>query len=142
MPSDIGIVKEITVGFGEYLDGLGVGVWSSGSIPTDQTAIVLGPIPQEFDNAIGLQPGIVSSERQVGVGVLRMQVYTRAPSPAALLDLRGAVKEAVDGKRYVNAGGHVLPLVWYSSGVDLSEDHGRSFEASDNYYMHYSQPER
>lgn len=141
--TDIGIYKEITIGVGQYLDSADVGTWIEvGTFAPDEVPITLGPIPSEFPRAIGLTPYPVSSDRQLGIGVLGIQIYVRATSVGELLDLRGAIREALDGMRNVTAGGHELPLVWWSSGADLSEDHGRTFESSDNYYLHYSQAER
>lgn len=141
--SDAAIYSEITIGLGQYLDGAGVGVWLDvGAFDPSDVPITFGAIPQEFPRAIGLTPYPVSGDRQMGIGILGVQIVIRAASPVELVDLRGAIKEALDGVWDVNAGGHVLPLIWWSSGADLSEDHGRTFESSDNYYLHYSQAER
>lgn len=134
-------VKEITIGLGQYLSGLGIGVWGSGFTPS-QTPITFGKIPQEFASAIGLTPGIVSSDRSVGTAILRVQCYFRGVDESSLSDLRGAVKEAVDHRERLVFGGHVIPKVWWSSGASFGDTNGRDFEASDNYYMHFAQPER
>lgn len=142
-PNTDSILTDVAAGFGELMGAAGVGTWSPDS-PFDltDTALIVGAIPQEQASAVGLIADYVSSDRHAGVGVLSLQCYFRSQDPLTLALLRGKVFNFLDHKAYSVAGGHIIPLIWWRSGADLGGTNGRDFEASDNYYMHFSQAER
>ena len=130
---------ELVTGVGELLMSEGVGAWGA-SFGVDDTAIVLGAIPQAPVRAIGCTPYPVTDRGDVGHDVHAIQFYMRAESLVAVMDLREAIRSCLQNRSDFTVGGHRVSRSWRQVASPLGPDENSNERLADSYYFMTGRP--
>ena len=126
--------NSLAVGVGQLLAAQSVGVWSTSFGSTD-TAIVFGDLPAAPTKAIGLTPYPLRDDGNTGLVVLGLQVFMRAQTLAAVMDLRDAVRNVLHNRRNYSVGGVPVSRSWRQMASPQGPDSSNFQRVADSYYF-------
>lgn len=135
--------NDLLEGFAEYLAAEGVGIWrSSGVYASDETAIVIGDLPQTPPHAIALHEYGVADNSRHGMGITGIQIRFRGgtPNPRDVNDLSDAAFSCLEGLEKAMFGGVSVDLVYRQLHARLGRDSNNRYEIADSYYLLTNRP--
>ena len=136
---------DVLTGLAVLLDSQSIGKWrgDDSAYQTDETAIVVGKLPQEPDRAIALMPYPVSDHHAISDSVLAVQIRTRSGGQDLRLvtDLSDEIFDFLHGKEnFTLSTGITIVRCERNSGGSLGQDENKRWEWSDNYYLKLHRP--
>jgi Bacteriophage minor capsid protein len=141
----MGWTNDLLTGVAERLAAAGVGVWrpAGPAYTDDETAIVVGSLPQQPSTVVALAAYAVTASAALNDTTIGVQARIRGVSggdqrPAA--DLADAVFEALHGLRQQTIGGIWVAQITLQSSAQLGPDQQGRDERTDNYYMQAARP--
>ena len=117
----------------------GVGAWNSqGVYSNGQYGFVIGALPRELSQVIGLTPYAVSTDTEPGVDTqgFQFRIRTGSADPNPAIGIADMLLERLHGVEGLRLGGFNIPLIWRNSLADLGLDEAGRYEITDNYYMY------
>lgn len=103
-------------------------------IPT----VVIGPIRENLDRAVGLTPYPVTDELTTGVSYLGVKVFIRTPNSTGAdpaMDDQDTVYESLTSIRYDDIGGHTVAAATRDRSAPLGQDTVGRYLTVDTYYL-------
>nr|WP_237532068.1 minor capsid protein [Streptomyces sp. SID8352] len=124
------------VGVAELLAAEGAGVYSPDApLPAGGTGIVLGPVPDGPDRALGLTPYPVADDDSTD-SVSGLQVRMRwGTDVAGLVQLADTVFAVLHNRRSYRARGVWVEVSWRQSQAWIGQDARGRMELTGNYYF-------
>lgn len=137
--------KDLLNGIAAYLDDQSVATYrATGAYLTSETAIVVGELPTEPDNAIALVTYPVSDSAALSDSIVGLQVVCRAEAgdPSSADDLADEVFDVMHGVTHVTlaSGVHLVQSLRQSGPVTLGEDTNGRWSTVQNFYLKLHRP--
>lgn len=132
--------SNLLTGLAVLLDEQGLGTFRGDetAYEPEETAIVLGKLPQTPDRAIALTSYPVEDDDELSDSILGVQVRTRWEGEDLRLvtDLSDEIFDYLHGREgFTLSTGITIVLCERNSGAPLGQDENRRWEHSDNYYL-------
>ena len=139
-----GVHSLLMVGAARLLDQVGAGVYRPDGDPyqTGEVAIVLGLLPAEPAEAVGLISYAVEDDPAQPTGVIGLQVRVRAPGtdPRSVHETADIIFDALQGAyRLTLPGGLVVGYCWREVSAPLGADESGRYQLTDSYYCQIEQ---
>lgn len=135
--------NDLVGGFAAYLAAEGVGIWRpSGVYASDETAIVIGDLPQTPPQAIALHEYGVADNSRHGMGITGIQVRFRGgtPNPRDVNELSDVAFNSLEGLEHVDLGGVRVDLIYRQLHARMGRDSNNRYEIADSYYLLTNRP--
>ncbi len=133
-----GFSRDLLTGLAGLLHAAGVGTWKeSGAYSTDQTAIVLGEIPEVPQKIIALATYPIADHPTLSDSTAAVQVLTRAGvDPREVDDLDDAIFDLLHNASQLrlSTGVRIVQCL-RNSGAPLGHDENGRWMRSSNYYL-------
>lgn len=139
------VAVSILAAFVREIVAAGLGTWAEPGTDIrrieDPSApiLIIGPVPAEPVNSIGLTPYIAQMDAASGLDIRAVQfrIRTKGKNPKPGLILTDRLSDLFHGRdKFPLRDGDVSPLVWRNSVAVLGETAGGNFEITNNYYLY------
>lgn len=115
---------------------------TDGDLTNVAIAVVLGDLPTNPRQAVGVTPYPISDNPAGTDGVLGLQFMMRSPGldPRPVWTMRDAIYDALSGRTMFTVNGHPVASLWRPISAPLGPDALGNYEHADTYYLNISRP--
>lgn len=135
---------DIADGFAQIISDATIGVYRAdgSAFAAGEIGIVLGELPDEPAQAIGLTPYPVSDNPAGTDGILGLQIMFRGEGVDVrpVWQMRDATFALLQGRMSFTVNGQYISSIWRQISAPLGRDDLGRYEHADTYYLNINRP--